>query len=85
MTTVCNQFVFGFHPQKGPEIRRSSTVERSRATALVCSSERSRNGSGSSASLPPASPIPNADAVFKVESPWAHHLFTPSTFMIYAS
>jgi hypothetical protein len=43
---------------------------------VVCSCERSRSGSGSSASLPPASPIPNADTVFDVESPWAHHLCT---------
>jgi len=57
MTTECNQFVFGFHPKSDARSARSSTAERSPATAVVCSCERSRNGSGFSASLPPASPI----------------------------
>jgi hypothetical protein len=37
MTTECNQFVFGFHPQKRREIRAQFNGERSPATVVVCS------------------------------------------------
>ena len=62
MTTECNQFVFGFHPQKRREIRAQFDGGAITATVVVCCA-RSRNGSGSSTSLPAASRNRNPDLI----------------------
>jgi len=57
MSTECNQFAFGFHPLKRLEIRAEFDGGAITSDGVVCSFERSRSASGSSASLPLASLI----------------------------
>ena len=57
MPPECNQFVFGFHPQKRREIRAQFDGGAITSDGGGLLLREVRNGSGSSTSLPPASRI----------------------------